>query len=256
MDRSGWLRRALVSATVAIVAVSVAAPAASARPLDTRGPGCITHPASAGRSRDARIRDDVARRGPEELTSWIAAHPRLMYAASRARFAVTVPVAFHVIRKDKTRAGGNVSKRQVLDQIQVLNDAYGGRTGGARTGFRFELVSLTRTTKSSWFHVNGYGTDLAMKTALKEGGPETLNIYSAKLGGNLLGYAYLAEDADEVGVLDGVVIHFQSLPGGSFDLYDEGDTERHAEGGERLHVLQILSAIPCQRPRVARMRAR
>ena len=75
-----------------------------------------------------------------------------------------------------------------------------------------------------------------MKTALKVGGPETLNIYSAQLTGNLLGWAYLAEDADEVGVLDGVVVHFQTLPGGAWDVYSHGDTGTHEVG----HWLNLL----------------
>ena len=47
---------------------------------------------------------------------------------------------------------------------------------------------------------------------------------------NLLGYAYYASDHDEVGPLDGVVVHYQSLPGGSFSIYSEGDAATHEVG--------------------------
>ncbi|MEX0984394.1 MAG: zinc metalloprotease [Actinomycetota bacterium] len=231
MHRSGRRSRLISVMAAAIVALGLAAPAASARPLDTQGLRCIERPDAAGRASDARVRDDVRRIGREELTRWLKAHPRLAdRAGTRARaVTVTVPVVFHVIRKDLTAAGGNVTRQQVLDQIQVLNDAYGGLTGGARTGFAFELSSLTRTTSNKWFGLAG-GKEASMKAALKVGGPATLNIYSANLKGNLLGWAYLAQDADEVGVLDGVVVHFQTLPGGAWDVYSEGDTATHEVG--------------------------
>ena len=221
-------------ALVAVLATFVAAPAASARPLDTTALRCVEHPGAAGRVRPgAPVHSDLRRHGPEELTRWIAAHPRL--AAEAALAAVTVPVVFHVIRKDTTAAGGNVTRRQILDQIEVLNDSYAGTTGGAATGFSFNLSAITRTTSAKWFKL-GSGKEAAMKAALKVGGTETLNIYSAQLTGNLLGWAYLAEDADEVGVLDGVVVHFQTLPGGAWGVYSEGDTGTHEVG----HWLNLL----------------
>jgi hypothetical protein len=68
-----------------------------------------------------------------------------------------------------------------------------------------------------------------MKLALKRGGLRTLNIYTVDHR-TLLGYAWLAQDAEKVGVLDGVVVHYQSLPGGSFEIYSEGDTAVHEVG--------------------------
>lgn len=216
----------------AVIALGMAAPAASARPLDTTGLRCVERPEALGRSRDARAHDDVHPLGREELSRWLAAHPRVASTLEgRARAVTTVPVVFHVIRKDTTAAGGNVSRQQILDQIEVLNDSFAGRTGGAPTGFAFDLTDITRTTSKKWFNLsNGSAKERAMKTALKVGGPETLNIYSAKLGALLLGWAYLAEDADEVGVFDGVVVHFQTLPGGAWEGYSEGDTGTHEVG--------------------------
>jgi hypothetical protein len=34
----------------------------------------------------------------------------------------------------------------IRDQIRVLNESYNGRTGGANTGFGFDLVGVTRYT--------------------------------------------------------------------------------------------------------------
>jgi hypothetical protein len=218
----------------ACLMTALAGATASARPLDATGIRCVEHPAAVGRARaGAPVHADVRRFGHEELTRWISSHPRLASQAALAQ--VSVPVVFHLFRTDTTAAGGNVSRAQILDQIQVLNDSYGGSTGGAATGFSFTLQSIDRTTAAKWFNL-GSGKERAMKTALKVGGPETLNIYSAQLTGNLLGWAYLAEDADEVGVLDGVVVHFQTLPGGAWDVYSEGDTATHEVG----HWLNLL----------------
>jgi Pregnancy-associated plasma protein-A len=208
------------------------ATAAQAQPV-REGAACLSHAGQVASARGATARDVVELSGKDHLTRWLARHPN---ATSRAEARlsgrpITVSIAFHVIRKDLTPEGGNVSDAQIEAQVDVLNDSYGGRTGGARTGFQFELTSVDRTTNKHWFNLAGYGKDRAMKTALKVGGPETLNIYSADLGKFLLGYAYLAQDADAVGVLDGVVIHYGSLPGGPFGAqYSRGDTATHEVG--------------------------
>lgn len=221
--------------TVALLAgaltIALSAPLASAKPLEQVR--CQTHPTAVGRSTGHMTRDTVHLSGRDRLTKWLARHPqaddaaRLQLAASTP---VTIPVAFHVIRKDLTVAGGNVPRGWVVDQISVLNAAYGGSTGGANTGFQFSLQSLDRTTNAGWFRLSG-GKEQKMKAALKIGGPETLNVYSANLGNSLLGWAYFAQDAASDGVLDGVVIHYYSLPGGPWsDQYSAGDTATHEIG--------------------------
>lgn len=219
----------LVSLALA-VAILVPTSSAGARTVAVAsGHKCVHHaPADVARSAGGRVRDLVSAPEHDRLTRWIAKHPARAEAA-RARVA-TVPVWFHVIREDSTVAGGNLPRKRILAQMDVLNESFSGATGGAPTGFRFTLAGVTRTTNKSWFHLSGNGKDKKMKAALKVGGTGTLNIYSASLGQNLLGYAYLAQDAASVGVLDGVVVHFESLPGGAFDIYSEGDTATHEVG--------------------------
>lgn len=222
-------RRAVVTAAIVVGLIVGLAPVGQAK-LVGRAQACVEHEPPA---RQGRMRDEVEAPRRDELSRWIAQNPALADRAARRAGTgapTTIAVWVHVLRKNTTVAGGNLPMSRITEQIDVLNDSYTGRTGGARTGFRFSLEGVTRTTNASWFNLTGYGQEIAMKTELKVGGPETLNIYTAKLGANLLGWAYLAQDADEVGVLDGVVVHFQSLPGGSFSIYSEGDTATHEVG--------------------------
>ena len=231
-------RRAATVATITALALLLAAPTAGARRLDT-GVACLERAGAIGRSTGHAARDLVQLSGSDRLTRWLARHPA---ASSRtaAQFAsapVTIPVAFHVLRKDTTVQGGNVPRSWISAQIAVLNDSYGGATGGADTSFRFSLSSVDRTTNAHWFKLGGTGKERQMKTALKIGGPETLNIYSASLGQSLLGWSYLAQDANKVGVLDGVVIHYKTLPGGPWGPhYSQGDTTTHEVG----HWMNLL----------------
>jgi Pregnancy-associated plasma protein-A len=224
--------RFAVVLTTGVLVVALSAPIATARPFQDRT-ACITHPAAVARSTGHMVRDVPHLSGRQRLTRWVNRHPGAERRA-RTRIAaatpVTIPVAFHVLRKDTTVAGGNVPKSWITAQVGVLNQSYGGSTGGANTGFQFSLQSIDRTTNAGWFKLTG-GKEKKMKAALKVGGPETLNIYSADLGNSLLGWAYFAQDAASDGVLDGVVVHYYSLPGGPWgDQYSAGDTGTHEVG--------------------------
>lgn len=73
-----------------------------------------------------------------------------------------------------------------------------------------------------------------MKQNLRQGGPKDLNVYfktpNAAFTGVLLGYATFPWEYDGSPSDDGVVIHYASVPGGSFVPYDEGDTLVHEVG--------------------------
>ena len=223
------IKRFVLAAGVASVLVVGFVPVAQAARLDAGV--CIQRHADV--APEGRARDFVQAPKVDRLQRWIKAHPKLAAdAAARptAGGSVTVDVWVHVIRKDTTVAGGNIPDSRIAAQMDVLNQSFSSATGGDDTGFSFNLAGVTRTTSQKWFNLTGSAKDLAIKEALKVGGPETLNIYTAKLGQNLLGYAYLAQDAEDVGVLDGVVVHFQTLPGGNFEIYSEGDTATHEVG--------------------------
>jgi len=135
----------------------------------------------------------------------------------------TVNVYWHTITN--TSGQGGLSSQAISAQIQVLNDAYGA------WGWSFNLVSTDTTANNTWYTV-GYGTtaETQMKSALRKGTADDLNIYSANLGGGLLGWATFPSSYSSKPKDDGVVILYSSLPGGSAAPYNEGDTATHEVG--------------------------
>ena len=147
-----------------------------------------------------------------------------------AAMTVSVPVFFHVITSGTT---GNLTDTQLRAQVTQLNKAYSGTYGGANTGFSFALAGVDRTDNATWYASKGGGAEHAMKTALKTGGDNTMNVYTTS-GGGYLGYAYLPDITNTAqAYLDGVVIDWKTVPGASTEyagLYDEGDTLVHESG--------------------------
>jgi len=152
----------------------------------------------------------------------------------------TVEVYFHVIRASLGGAG-DIPDQWITDQIQILNDAYSGQgaaAGSVDTGFRFHLAAVDRTDNPVWYDglTPGSSVERQMKKALHRGGYWDLNLYSANLGGGLLGWAYFPKAKARGTNLtnDGVVLLDESLPGGSAEGggldYHEGDTATHEVG--------------------------
>jgi len=149
---------------------------------------------------------------------------------ARSSFSATVPVYFHVVSDGDA---GNLSAKQIGAQITVLNKTFGGREGGATTGFTLFLAAVTRTNDAVWYASRSGGAEHAMKKALKQGGDGALNVYSTS-GGAYLGWAYLPEITDTAqAYLDGIVIDWRTVPGAS-DAYegafDRGETLTHEAG--------------------------
>ena len=154
-------------------------------------------------------------------------------ARGKVKATVTIPVWFHVIDQGDGFANGQLSDAMIHAQMRVLQDSFGGRTGGASSPFGFRLAGVTRTTNPTWFQTlaTDFEVEQEAKQRLRRGGPETLNIYTVD-GGPYLGFAYFPSilTSPEFAVLDGVVLDWRSLPGGSFEIYSEGDTATHEVG--------------------------
>jgi hypothetical protein len=166
----------------------------------------------------------------DPVSKWVQRNPSAAATATTIS-RVTIPVAFHVITRGSSYSDGNIPLSQIQAQVDVLNDSYSGRTGGAKTPFRFQLASVDRTENTGWFNMApGTGRETAMKEALRVGGADTLNVYTADLGHYLLGWATFPWNYAANPSADGVVILYSSLPGGTEAPYNEGDTATHEVG--------------------------
>ncbi len=148
--------------------------------------------------------------------------------------SVRIPTVFHVVSdhalasSERTRMQGMISA-----QMQVLNDSYAGRTApdAADSPFRFALSKTTWTVNKVWSTVTPGKTERDMKQALYEGDSTTLNVYSANIGGGLLGWSYFPKGYNAGrDFVDGVVMLDESMPGGTAGKYAQGDTLTHEVG--------------------------
>jgi len=141
----------------------------------------------------------------------------------RAAGSVVIDVYFHVITD--TNGNGALSSSDINAQMNVLNNAY------ANTPFTFNLVNVQTVANNSWFTA-GYGTsaESSMKNTLRQGDAGDLNFYTNNMGGGLLGWATFPSDYASRPMNDGVVVLFETLPGGSAAPYNQGDTGTHEVG--------------------------
>ncbi|WP_395849310.1 zinc metalloprotease [Cystobacter fuscus] len=145
-------------------------------------------------------------------------------AQARAAGSVNIKVYWHVINNGTSTSQGNISDADIASQISVLNAAY------KTTPFTFTLAGTDRTTNSSWYTCSGGACEKKMKAALRKGTAADLNVYSNNMGGGLLGWATFPSSYASQPSLDGVVILYSSLPGGTAAPYNEGDTATHEVG--------------------------
>jgi hypothetical protein len=135
----------------------------------------------------------------------------------------SINVYFHVITN--STGGGNVPDSQIESQIQVFNAAY------SKGGWKFVLKQKDVTANDSWYTMqHGTPAEKDCKEALRKGGAADLNLYTANIGGGLLGWATFPKDYTKEPKMDGVVLLYSSTPGGSAKDYNEGDTGTHEVG--------------------------
>ena len=144
----------------------------------------------------------------------------------RALDAVTVPVAVHVLRSGLTADQGDVPDAWVEAQIDTLNSAFAG------FGVRFALALVERVDDAEWYEDLQLGSrdETRMKEALALDPRRVLNLYTASLALDYLGWATLPELYAEDNLYQGVVLLDQSLPGGAEAPYNLGHTGTHEVG--------------------------
>ena len=222
--------------SAALLAVGLGAVPASAKVVASEAAGaeCVVHSdarvAQGGVAKDPNHATDAEVAAAEQIFQkalsdrglHLDSAGRAVDAHGRQAPATVVPVFFNVITSGTQ---GAVPQTRVTKQMAVLNNAF------RSAGFTFKLMGTKRTNNASWFNLGpGSGAERAMKTALRKGGANTLNVYTANLSGGLLGWATFPSDGNAADKMDGVVLLHSSLPGGSTANYNLGDTATHEVG--------------------------
>ena len=212
---------ALVQATPAIAVAGAGIPSWACGPGDSAG--------STARGGFADARGVVREPDLGQVTSKVPPKTN----AAPVNLQVTVPIYFHVITSGTT---GNLTDRQLRDQVSQMNAAYGGSYGGAATGFSWTFAGVDRTNNATWYASKSGGAEHAMKTALKVPGDNVLNVWTTD-GPSYLGFATFPSWYKRSPQLDGIVLDYKSFPGGPYgSQYSLGKTATHEVG----HWLGLL----------------
>lgn len=171
--------------------------------------------ASEQRAIEARTNAILAAKGKAPLGSTAAA----------AAVSATIPVYIHVMTS--STGAGDVTQQQIDAQIAELNDNYGGResSSASNTGFTFTLAGVDRYANNQW-HTDKQSTNYRSKT--RKGGANALNIWLVDF--KYLGIATFPWDYSKSPSIDGIRVHFDSLPGGGIANYNQGKTATHEAG--------------------------
>ena len=207
--------------------VALAGPA-DARPAPERGGlACIDGAGSSARGghgpdhREITAKEQraIARQTKARLSS------KGVTRAELRATSVSVPVYVHVMAA--ADGSGNVTNKQIRRQIAVLNKTFGGgeSSTAADTGFSFELAGTNRYFNDVWHKDHSSST---YRKATRQGGADALNIWLVDF--KLLGVATFPWDYAKNGAIDGIRVHWDSLPGGSITNYNLGETATHEAG--------------------------
>lgn len=137
-----------------------------------------------------------------------------------------IPVYVHVMAASD--GAGDVSNAAIDAQIDVLNDNLGGRDVDGRgldTGVGFHLADVDRYYNDAWHQDR---SSAKYRSATREGGKNALNIWLVDF--KYLGIATFPWDYANNPKVDGIRVHYDSLPGGGIEHYNQGETATHEVG--------------------------
>lgn len=140
-----------------------------------------------------------------------------------------IPTHVYIVVADDGTKVADVPKATVEKQLASLNEAYATASDQAGLKWVFKPVEITRVTGPD---MCDQGNESKMKAKLRKGGSNALNLYITDLSAcGLLGYSSWPWDLKNKGLqMDGVVIHFDTLPGGNYKPYNMGRTTIHEIG--------------------------
>lgn len=221
---------------MALAATTLSATAAvPATALGSSPQAAACEDARSGAAASARVRKGSKQLEPKLFAGSGAQYAELDNAATLAATSVTVPTYFHVVLPAAEENNGSTEETRlenlVNSQVSVLNEAYAGRTGAqssVATAFTFSLVKIDFAYNDAWSTVTPGPVEKEMKAATRVGGKNALNVWTAGIGDNLLGWATFP--TRKLSTNDGVVILDESMPGGDAGIYSEGDTLPHEVG--------------------------
>jgi hypothetical protein len=212
------------------------APAQAAEPSANRAADCFS-PADVGAGAAAKggragadHRDISARQ-----QAAIERRTRQILAAQKAKpggggtggtvAGAAVPVYVHVMAD--ANGNGDVTDAQITQQVAVLNKTYAGGESSAasNTGFTFTLAGTDRYYNSTWHKDRSSST---YRAQTRKGGKNALNIWLVDFA--YLGIATFPWDYSRNPSVDGIRVHYASLPGGSEANYNLGETATHEAG--------------------------
>lgn len=175
--------------------------------------------AGAGERRQRCSTRDVPAERKARIEADVAA--RLARSTSQLTNGGVIPVYWHSITNSSGQGGP--TQQMIDDQMNVLNEAF------ASTGWSFTLVSVDETANNSWYTCDGGNCEFQMKSALRQGSADDLNVYANNMN-DLLGWATFPDEYEQWPIYDGVVVLTSSLPNGGAENYQQGDTLTHEVG--------------------------